>query len=415
MNNHNLQSHYPAPSHTVAMILIVLISALLGYVIVTMNSSLHADEGFHAGQIWLFYDGQNKLAGNITVPPTYHFIIGKIVQFTGGYHDNLLRLISLGFALLTVPVVYFAARVYCGADAWIKTLQVYFTPLIFPYFFVLYTDIWSLCGVALTLLLTLQRHYLWAGLAGALSVLIRQDNVAWIGLIYLYVCFDSITAIDKKNAVQLFKNALFKGAVFNVVFIGFLIFVYINGGVAIGDAAAHKMSAFNLSNLHVFLICTWVLFLPTHITQIPKILPLLHKPITLLLLAIGFVLYVGTLKNTHPYNTIMYDYFVHNGLMHLLTDFPIIKALSYLLAAWTFLSLLTIELPDWRWRWLIFIAPLAAISHPLVEPRYYIPAFFLIQILRPKLSREIEFFTLALYVAISAYILYGTTKELIFL
>lgn len=402
-------------SHAVIMTLIVLIAAVFGYVIITMNSSLHADEGFHAGQIWLFYDNQNKLAGNITVPPTYHFIIGKIVQFTGGYHDNLLRLISLSIGLLTVPVVYFAARFFGHSAAWLKTLQVYFTPLIFPYFFVLYTDIWSLGFVALTLLLTLQRRYLWSGFAGALAILVRQDNVAWIGLIYLYVCFESITNIDKKNVLQLIVNALTKGAVFNLVFISFLAFVYVNGGVAIGDAAAHKMSAFNISNLHVFLICCWILFLPTHIAQIPNILPLLRKPVVTLLLIAGFFAYLGTLKNTHPYNTIMYDYFVHNGLIHLLVDFPIIKVLSYVLAAWTFLSLLTMELPDWRWRWLIFIAPLAVISHPLIEARYYIPAFFLIQVLRPRLSDEAEFFTLGLYIMVSTYILYGTTTGMIFL
>lgn len=397
------------------LILVVLIAAVFGYIIITMNSNLHADEGFHAGQIWLFYDGQDKLAGNITVPPTYHYIIGKIVQFTGGYHDNLLRLISLTIALLTIPIVYFVARFYNQSDAWLKTLQIYFTPLIFPYFFVLYTDIWSLGFVALTLLLTLQKRYFWAGFAGCLAILIRQDNIAWVGLIYLYACFESIIKIDKKNVLQLVVNALTKGAIFNLVFIGFLAFVYVNGGVAIGDAEAHKMSAFNLSNFHVFLICCWILFLPTHIVQIPKILPLLRKPIVILLLMVGFFTYVGTLKNTHPYNTIMYDYFVHNGLIHLLVDFPLIKVFSYVLAAWTFLSLLTIELPDWRWRWLIFIAPLAAISHPLIEPRYYIPAFFLIHILRPTLPQKIEFFTLALYIMVSAYILYATTKEMIFL
>lgn len=397
------------------MTLIVLIAAAFGYVIITMNSNLHADEGFHASQIWLFYDNQNKLAGNITVPPTYHFIIGKIVQFTGGYHDNLLRLISLTIALLTVPITYFVARFYSKTDAWIKTLLVYFTPLIFPYFFVLYTDIWSLCFVALTLLLTLHRRYFWAGFAGGLAILIRQDNVAWVSLIYLYACFESVTKIDKKNVTKLIINALTKGAIFNLVFISFLVFVYINGGVAIGDAAAHKISAFNITNLHVFLICFWMLFLPTHITQIPKILPLLRRPIVILLLIIGFFAYVGTLKNTHSYNTIMYDYFVHNGLIHLLADYPAIKAFSYILAAWTFLSLLTIELPDWRWRWFILFAPLAAICHPLIEPRYYIPAFFLIHILRPKLSNEIEFGTLAFYIMVSAYILYGTTKQMIFL
>lgn len=392
-----------------------MIAAIFGHIIISMNTNLHADEAFHAGQIWLFYDGQDTLAGNITVPPTYHYIIGKIVKFTGGYHDNLLRLISLGVALLTIPVVYLTAKFYNSINAWQTTLHVYFTPLIFPYFFVLYTDIWSLCSIALTTLLALHRRFLWAGLAGGLGILIRQDNVAWVGLIYLYICFESINKIDKANAIRLVVNALTKGAIFNLIFIGFLAFVYINGGVAIGDAGAHKISSFNISNLHVFLICCWVLFLPLHIHQIPKIIPLLKKRVVLICLILGFFAYMGTLKNVHPYNQIMYNYFVHNWLIHILADYSLIKAFSFFLAAWTLLSLITMPLPDWRWRFLILVAPLAAISHPLIEPRYYIPAFFLIHILRPRLSAGADFFSLSLFILSSAYLLYGTTKGIIFL
>lgn len=410
---HLPSTQFRSPSEVLA--LIILISAIFGYIAISMNPKLHADEAFHAGQIWLFYDGQDRLAGNITVPPTYHYIIGKIVSFTGGYHDNLLRFISLCIGLLSLPTIYYAAKHYDGTAAWETTLHVYFTPLIFPYFFVLYTDIWSLGAVALTMLLALQRHFLYAGLAGGLAILVRQDNAAWIGLIYLYICFESVNKIDKLNAIRLILNALTKGAIFNIVFIAFIAFIYINGGVAIGDAGAHKMSSFNISNLHVFLLCCWALFLPLHIQQLPIILPLLRKPAVITTLVIGFIVYVATLNNTHPYNKIMYNYFVHNGLVHLITDYPLIKVLSFIPAAWASLSLISMPLPDWRWRWLILIAPLAAISHPLIEPRYYIPAFFIIHVLRPKQSASLEFFSLFVYIVLSAYILYSTTKGLIFL
>ena len=404
-----------AQSHPVVLTLIVLIAAIFGYIIISMNTTLHADEGFHASQIWLFYSGEDRLAGNITVPPTYHYIIGKIVKFTGGYHDNLLRFISLTIALLSIPVIYLVANFYSHTNAWEKTLHVYFTPLIFPYFFVLYTDIWSLFAIALSLLLALHRRFYLAGLAGGLAILIRQDNIAWIGLVYLYVCFESINKMNKVNAIHFARNALTKGAVFNLIFLCFLAFVYINGGVAIGDAEAHKISAFNLSNFHAFIICCWILFLPFHIQQIPTIIPLLRKPLVIISLLVGFVIYIGTLKNIHSYNQIMYDYFLHNTLVHLLTDYPLIKALSFFLAAWTILSLINMPLPDQRWRLLLLVAPLAAISHPLIEARYYIPAFFLIHILRPRMSTNLEFFSLSIYIATSAYLLYGTTKDMIFL
>lgn len=414
MENHKYQSS-SSSINTWLFALIILVAAAIGHIGIRMNANLHADEGFHAGQIWLFYDGKNELAGNITVPPTYHFVIGKIVKFTGGYHDNLLRLISLVIGLLSVPAIFLAARFYNPSEAWLRTLQVYFTPLIFPYFFVLYTDIWSLGFVALTFMLTLQRKYVAAGLAGGGAILIRQDNVAWVGMAYLYMCFESINKLDRATIGHMLTNALLKGLTFNLVFVGFLIFVYLNGGVAIGDAAAHPISAFNPSNIHVFLICCWLLFLPLHIMQIPKILPLLRNQLVVLGLIAGLFIYLATLKNTHSYNQILYSYFIHNGLVHLLTDYPAIKVISYFLAAWTLLSFFTMELPDRRWYWLLLVIPFATISHPLIEARYYIPAFFLIHILRPRLPYNIEILMLMFYIAISAFFLYGTTTDLIFL
>lgn len=412
------QNHYQFAYNRIngwLLTLIVLIATALGHIAIHLNVNLHADEAFHAGQIWLFYDGRNELAGNITVPPTYHFIVGKIIQFTGHYHDNLLRLISLSIGILAVPVAYLVARFYHSEEAWIRTLQIYFTPLIFPYFFVLYTDIWSLLFVALTFLLVLYNRPFSAGFAGFAAVLIRQDNVAWIGLAYIFLCLESVYKLDRANIQRLIMNALGKGVIFNLLFISFLIFVYLNGGVAIGDAAAHEISAFNPSNIHVFLICCWLLFIPLHFAQLPKIRQLLHNPFVVFALVLGFFVYIATLKNTHGYNQIMYDYFVHNGLIHLLTDFPVIKVVSYIFAAWTLLSLWTMELPDRRWRWLIPVALLAALGHPLIEPRYYIPAFFLIHILRPRLSHNTEMGLLMFYILISAYLLYGTTTEQLFL
>lgn len=402
-------------NNTILLTLLVLVGAAFGYLIISLNSNLHSDEVFHANQIWLFFDGQDRLLGNITVPPTYHYIIGRIVQLTGGYHDNLLRLISLSIALSLIPISYWLAKHYHGAAAWEKPLHIFFTPLIFPYFFLLYTDLWSLCCVAMTLLLTLHRRFFLAGFVGGLSLLIRQDNIAWIGLIYLYICFESVNNINRESALRFALNALTKGSTFNLVFIGFIVFVYLNKGIAIGDADSHKISSFNISNLHVFLICCWFLFFPMHLAQLPKIIALLKKPVILALIFVGFFIYAGTLKNPHPYNELLPEYFIHNGLMHLLTQYPLLKACSYLIAIWALMSLITFELPDWRWRAIILLAPVVAACHPLVEPRYYIPAFFLIHLLRKNTHSATEKIMLSIYVMTCSYIIYGITKGDFFL
>lgn len=413
--NENIEYTKKSNKNSTALALIVLVGAIFGYIIISMNSKLHADEKFHAVQIWMLYESQGRLAGNITVPPTYHYAIAKITQLVGVYHDNLLRLISLLVGLLAVPAIYHIAKHYNPVNAWEKTLSIYFAPLIFPYFFVIYTDIWSLAAIATTILLALQRHFFWAGITGAIAIIIRQDNAAWVGLTYLYICFDAIKHFNKESLIRFILNALTKGAVFNMVFIAFLAFIYINGGVAIGDANAHKISSFNIANLHIFLISCWALFLPLHIQQLPRIISLLKKPIILLIIFIAFISYVATLKNVHPYNNMMYDYFIHNAFIRWLAENPLIKSLSFIPAAWAFLSLATMPIPDWRWRLLLPVAILAAISHPLIETRYYIPAFFLIHILRPSASRQVEAAVIILYAACSSYILYGITTNKFFL
>lgn len=397
------------------LILITLISACFGYICISLNVKLHADEAFHGGQIWLFYDNQNRLAGNITVPPTYHFIIAKISQVIGQYADNLSRAYTLLIGLIAVPFFYWSVRKYYADQATLRSIQILLLPLIFPYFFVIYTDIWSLLAVAIAFGCAVYGRYHLSAIACIAALLLRQDNIAWVGIIYLYILFENINAADKANLSRIVRNNFTKTIIFNFIFIAFLAFIYVNKGVAIGDAGAHKLSSFNLTNLHIYLLYCWVLFLPLHIHQLPKVWALINRPIAIPFLIAGFLFYISTIENSHPYNRIMYDYFVHNLAVHLISDFPWVKVISFVPAAWTLLSFATMPLPDNRWRWFIWLAPVAAIIHPLIEPRYYIPAFFILHVIRPTLSTRGEWFLLFFYLFTSAAILYGTAKELIFL
>lgn len=397
------------------LILITLISACFGYICISLNVKLHADEAFHGGQIWLFYDNQNRLAGNITVPPTYHYVIAKLSQLVGFYADNLSRGLTLLVGLLAVPFFYLSARKYFPDQAVLRSIQILFFPLIFPYFFVIYTDIWSLLAIAIAFACAVNRHFVLSGLACLLALFIRQDNIAWVGIIYLFICFENIKTLDKQNLMLLIRNTLTKAMLFNLIFIAFLIFIYVNKGVAIGDAGAHKLSSFNLTNLHIYLLYSWILFLPLHIYQLPSIWSIVKKPITAPFLIAGFLLYIATIDNSHPYNRIMYDYFIHNLVIHLIDDYPLIKVISFIPVTWTILSFVTLKLPEQRWKWFIWLAPIAAIIHPLIEPRYYIPAFFMLHVLRPRLPLGHELFMLFFYIFTSAAILYGTARELIFL
>src|SRR5690606_6720513 len=134
-----------------------------------------------------------------------------------------------------------------------------------------YTDIWALVFIALCFYFTLKCWYWAAAVAGLCAVLVRQDAVIWVGLAYLLLCFEGWSFTQPQHYRQLLKNAFYKGLPFLVIFVGFVVFVLYNKGVAIGDTQAHEIKHYNISNLYIFLICAWLVFLPLNIMQVPAI------------------------------------------------------------------------------------------------------------------------------------------------
>lgn len=409
--NINNRDRYSLPS----VLLIVFVAAVFAYTIFCIHGGLFSDEGFHAPQIWVYYSGGTEFAESITVPPTYHYIMGFIVRQIGYYDDNLLKLISLLISLLTIPVFYKLISRYHPQDAGIRTLQLFFLPLMFIYYFLIYTDIWALLLIALNLYLAVSKRYALSALVGLAAICLRQDSVIWVGFSFLLICFEKNNQNDILRITDIVKNALSKGSLYIVVFVAFVVFVIYNGGVAVGDKDQHNSGAANYANFYIFLILAWFIFLPLNIKLLPDIFLFLRNYWIGVAVAFGFLLYMGSFTNPHGYNNSMFDYFLHNGMAHFLTTNILVKSLSYILAAWMFLSLVVMKLPEQRFKWVLLIIPLAAISHPMIEPRYYFPAYLAIHLLRPSLPSSVETGTIVCYILLATYILYGTVSGHFFL
>lgn len=413
--------HLPSPSRTSAyqegsfLFLLVIAGAAFGYALSCVLGGPAADEGFHAPQIWHYYTGGKDYADNLTVPPTYHYVIAFVMRQIGHYSDYILRLINLLVSLCALPLFYTIARRYYPEAAGIRMLQLFFLPLMFPYFFLIYTDIWALVFIALCFYFTLRGWY-WAGaLAGIGAVMLRQDAVIWVGLAYLLLCFEGWSFTQPQHYRQLLKNALYRGLPFLALFVAFIAFVIYNKGVAIGDAHAHDIVHFNISNLYIFLTCAWLVFLPLNIVQAPDIARQLKNPWVIFLVLAGFLFYMGTFDNPHGYNNTHFGFFLHNGLLYIMLKSTLGQALFYIPIVWMALTLLTMKLPEKRFYWLWAIIPVATICHPLVEPRYYFPAYMLINIWRPRLPAPVELGWLAVFIGLAAFIMYGTVTGWFFL
>ncbi|HSX50699.1 MAG TPA: hypothetical protein VLF09_07060 [Cellvibrio sp.] len=395
--------------------LIVFIAAVFAYTIFCIHGGLFSDEGFHAPQIWVYYSGGTTFAETITVPPTYHYIIGFIVRQIGYYDDNLLKLISLLISLLTIPVFYKLISKYHPQEAGIRTLQLFFLPLMFIYYFLIYTDIWALLLISLNLYFALNKRYALSALIGLAAICLRQDSIIWVGFSFLLICFEKTNQDEMYRIKTIFKNGFVKGAPYIAIFFAFIAFVIYNGGVAIGDKDQHNSGSANFANFYIFLILAWFLYLPLNIKLLPDIISFLRNHWNLALITAGFLLYMGSFTNPHGYNNSMFDYFLHNGMAHYLTQNILVKSISYILAIWMLLSLVVMKLPEQRFKWALLVIPLAVISHPMIEPRYYFPAYLTIHLLRPALSPAVETGTLVCYILLAAYIVYGSVSGHFFL
>ncbi len=395
--------------------LLLLAGVAFGYAASCVLGGPVADEGFHAHQVWHYYVGGNEPFDTITTPTFYHQIIASVMSLIGYYHDYLLRLVNLLVALCILPVFYRMVCHYQPVTAPARTAQLLFAPLIFPFYFLVYTDLWALLFIALCFYCVLENRPLLAGLLGGCAVLVRQDAIIWVGLAYLFLATEHMTFRRPLALKPVLYDALARGVVFLLVFIAFLAFVVINGGVAIGDSQQHALLRFNFSNLYGLLFCAWLLFLPLCIQQLPSIARALRRPWVWGLLVAGCALYLSFYTNAHGYNRTHYTFFAHNGWLHLLEEYLWLRALLFLPMAWMALTLAVMPYPDKRCYWLLVLAPLAVVAHPLVEPRYYFPAYLLINLWRPALSLGAELATLAAYIPLAAFVMYGTVTGLFFL
>ncbi len=356
------------------------------------NSAFFMDEGVHFQQITLFREGRLELSPRLTMLPGYHALTATAMRLFDKSGRYSARFFSTAISLATILVFYLLSGGLRSFTSLAKTFQFAFLPILFPFFPLIYTDVLSLLLVLIGLYLTLGKRYNLGALTVGLSLLVRQNNIVWLGLLYALAFSEYCHPRGWLWLTgHLRPDFLRRAWVFWLGLAGFLLFLLVNGGVAMGDDLNHPSPlqgaslGLHAGNLYLLLFLSFFLFLPLHLANLPTLgVFLWRRPWVLLLLLAFFLVYLPTFVNSHPYNVLAPQVVWRNRLLMAATASPLAKTLFFLPLAAGLLSVAVTPLAEKRYYWLYPFTALALLPAWLVEPRYYfVPLALFILFRRP--------------------------------
>ena len=371
-----------------AIILAILVMMQL------MPLQLVADEHSHVTQVMLFMANQFYLDRTLTMPPGSHAIIAVFSKIFNIDTLSGIRLVGACVSLTSLIFIYAFLRQSQSAYPVIQTAQLFAVPLLWPFFWVLYTDLSSLSIIMIALILVSRQHYVSSALLCILALFFRQSNIFW-ALLFWLMAISYENRIDQRMAFfqnptlraipKVFSSlwkALYKTRIFFLPILLFGIFTYLNGGVALGDRNNQQFGGIYPFQIYFLFLVLWIILLPLHIANLPKIFNFLKQYMwVFVLLSLGFILYLLCFKLTHPHN-FPSDYFIRNWFLFKMKDSFRLRVLLYIPIAWTFLSLCVIRLKSSEQYWLYPVTILSILPISLLEQRYFIVPFVLLMLFR---------------------------------
>ena len=359
------------------------------------------DEIFHLDQISRLANGDPSHLSNITTFIYLHHIYAWLGQWLPVSEPLDYRLISAALSVLLLLVMVLMVRSTNTEFDWKLAGQLVFLPVIFPYLPLVYTDIPALVCLLLCAWLMHQRQFITAALAGALATWVRQPSLIWLGLLTVWAGLR-----EYHQHQNLMRSALVMLPA-AVVMALFAVYFWLNGSVALGEKASHRVSV-NPTNAYFMLMMAGVLFLPVVIREATHSWRWLisHRWLWLVLIA-GMPVFLLTYAVDSPFNGPQYNMFIRNLILNTLKEQQLLLVLSYLFMAFSALTLIRSPLRNKHFRLLWLAMPLAVMFMPLIEQRYYMMGFALWLLCRQRQSDVFEGLLLLWLMSLSAIIYWG--------
>lgn len=372
--------------------LAVLIAALS---IATRHMGEYSDEMFHVPQIQGFCHADFSLDSAITMLPGFHAVLALAGSALHDCSAPTLRTLN---AALLVAVCFVALRILITLHSRVaipRALALCFLPLLFPYGFVVYTDVLGLLVALWALLLWLQHRHVTAGLVASVAVLVRQTNIA------MPLLFVALAWLERDRHLGLIAQAraLLRTCWSSALGLAaFGAFVLYNGGIAVGDQSRHALGV-QVGNLY------FALFLVPLTAAAPGLFELWRRRTALrswlfaATLVASYLVYRHYFKVEHEYNH--QHHFLHNELLMRVARH---KRTLNLFFAPIALGLAIMWTSSWSraaFRVWLLLAAAMMVPESLIEPRYALLPIALFMLMRKDSSPSAERLGAALNAAMS--------------
>ena len=340
----------------------------------------------------------------LTTIPGYHLVMAALMSVFSLQSVQGMRIINAIFGLACALLFYLIRRTLGDTQASLYAAAFFFFPLLYPYYFLVYTDTLSLMFVLGAFLAATKQHHLVAALVLTAALLVRQNNVVWAAFIPLLFAHPrGLRLPEIKETLKKLLRKAWPYALPIVVFFGYWLW---HGSISMSKALTDKHPDLSLhpGNLYLF-VFLFLIFFPyegyrglrqfiDHARRRPWILiiPLLLIPLI-------------QLKGS-PDNYISTHYYLRNILIHIVSHGPASWAFATGVAAALCAIAYTPFLLSQSWL-VYFFSTIYVCSSWLIENRYLIIPFALWMALRRIEGTRTLWWTLATWIVVSVFFIWG--------
>lgn len=356
----------------------------------------YGDEYMHQRAIAGIYRGDWDWTMALSMIPGYHYVVALVSEVTG---PRLLvsRAVTLLTAVGMLLCYYRATKTWQGPDAGYATLALALLPILFPFSVAVYTDATSMLAVSAALWALAARRYNLSAAIMFVGCFVRQSNLVWTAFMAVLAAWELWKDWRPANRTArapwrrfLIGECLPRLYGYGVSALAFLVYALTQmKGMIWGDVPMNRAHP-NIAQLYAVCFFILLLWAPLWIERFGEDVRRLKEAaagnrarariVGLVLIAVAIVL-VSTYDNAHPWN--QYWYYLRNNPLMAMEGNLGLRVVGVAAVYWTVWATVQLWHGQPNRAELAIAAGFAALfllPQALVEPRYFVLPFALINV-----------------------------------